>query len=424
MGARATTATGYIGHRQHVLGILGRRCPWLDEGDRENVFHDAYAIMLEKERDGTLDTAGMHPAQVSAYLVQTALHRALDEGRRAWRRRSVPLDVDEDAYADNDAAPLEDLVKDEGDRARIAEIVAELPERQQAIIKLRFFFDRAPAEIQRFLGLTERVYRRELERAMNHIGDRFSLVLRGDFCESRRSVILAYVAGIAGPTRALDARRHLATCRGCAQWAGELRTAAEGLAAVLPLPPMTRLFEPHIGLWERGMAALHDAKQTLLGWALRDGTTAVAPAGGARPGAVAAVVAVAIAGGGSVIAVPATREAVKDAISRDDPREPRRVAATATPRPVMTVAPTATPPPAAPAATPTPEDRARTERREQRRAAERERRREEREAAAGVPLSPADQAASTQEFGAESATAPAATPPPAPPSASANEFGP
>ncbi len=152
------------------------------------------------------------------------------------RKRSVPLDGDEDAYADSDAAPLEDLVRDEGDRARIAEIVAELPDRQQAIIKLRFFFDRAPGEIQRFLGLTDRVYRRELERAMRHIGDRFSLVLSGDFCESRRSVILAYVAGIAGPTRALEARRHLATCRGCAQWAGELRSAAEGLASVLPLP--------------------------------------------------------------------------------------------------------------------------------------------------------------------------------------------
>jgi RNA polymerase sigma factor (sigma-70 family) len=179
MSAPASSATGYTGHRQHVLGILARRCPWLDAGDHENVFHDAYAIMLEKERNGTLDTTGMHPAQVSAYLVQTALNRALDEGRRAWRKRSVPLEVDQDAYADDHAAPLEDLVREEGDRARVAEIVAELPERQQAIIKLRFFFDRAPAEIQRFLGLTERVYRRELERAMNHIADRFSLVLRG-----------------------------------------------------------------------------------------------------------------------------------------------------------------------------------------------------------------------------------------------------
>jgi hypothetical protein len=125
------------------------------------------------------------------------------------------------------------------DRARLREIIAELPRRRQAIVKLRFFFERTPEEIQRYLGITERAYRRELERAMRQIAERYELVRSGAYCDTRRSMILALIAGLAGPNRARDAREHLRSCPGCAHWAAAALDAGrwvlgKALPKVLP----------------------------------------------------------------------------------------------------------------------------------------------------------------------------------------------
>jgi RNA polymerase sigma factor (sigma-70 family) len=218
-------ATPYEQHRDYVLAVLSRRCAWLTREEREETFHEAYAVVLEKQRDGALDLDAMAPQQVRAFLTQTAINKGLDEGKRVGRKRSVELD--ETAFAEPDTGrPLDELVGAGMDSARVREIVAELPARRQAIVKMRFFFDRTPDEIQRSLGITERAYRRELERAMRHISERYELVRAGSFCESRKSVILAFVMGIAGPTRAQAAREHLASCPSCASWAAEMRDAA------------------------------------------------------------------------------------------------------------------------------------------------------------------------------------------------------
>lgn len=219
---RPLPAVPYQQHRRYVLGVLAHRCRWLEPDEREEMLHDAYTVLLEKHRVGELDVAAMAPHQVRAYLVQTAINKALDEGKRAGRTRSEPIGDRTLAQPDVGATP-EDLAAASLDNARVREIVAELPERQQAIVKLRFFLDRTPEEIQRLLGLTERSYRRELERAMRLVAERYELVRTGEFCESRRSVIRAYVAGIAGPNRARGARDHLASCPACAHWAVHLR---------------------------------------------------------------------------------------------------------------------------------------------------------------------------------------------------------
>lgn len=235
MLAPQTEQTPYEQHREYVLAVLRRRCGWLDPTDREALLHDAYAVFLEKQRDQQLDVSMMRPPQIRAYLTQTALNKAMDEGKRAGRRRSVSLDDDDLGLDPADPEKeLDEHLAARLDEARVREIVAELPERQQLVIKLRFFFDRAPLEIQRYLGVTERVYRRELERATRHLAERYELVRDGTFCESRRSLILAYVTGVAGPGRKAEARRHLDTCPACRHWASELRVAARRAAALVP----------------------------------------------------------------------------------------------------------------------------------------------------------------------------------------------
>jgi RNA polymerase sigma factor (sigma-70 family) len=287
----------YEQNRDYVLSVLGRRCRWLADDEREAALHDAYAVLLEKERDGRLDTAEMHPNQLRAYFTQTALNKALDEGKRADRRRVEPLGERAFAEPDPGLAP-EELASASLESARMREIVGELPERAQTIVKLRFYFDRSPEEIQGYLGISERAYRRELERAMRRIAEIYQLVREDSFCDSRRSLILAYVAGIAGPGRMAKAREHLATCPGCAHWAAELRTAAERAAAVLPLPPLavgegplTRLAESFAGLRDALTDASASAKQHAGSLAARVDTTMPHYVSGARPGALAAAVA-------------------------------------------------------------------------------------------------------------------------------------
>ena len=301
--ALARNRTPYEEHRSYVLGVLGRRCRWLDESDREAIFHDAYALTLEKQRDGGLVLEDMHPAQVRAYLTQTALNKALDEGKRAWRKRSVAIGEDDD-FADEHERGAEDLLDASMDGARVREIVAELPERQQTIVKLRFYFDRTPAEIQTYLGITERAYRRDLERAMRHVSEGYELVRSGRFCETRRSLILAHVAGIAGPNRAMDARRHMQTCPGCRQWAAELRTAGQQVAAAVPLP-LVLLPGPGGALRERLLDLFVHAKQHTLGAVAKADPGSVQYAAAARPGAAVAAVAgcIALGGGATYCAV-------------------------------------------------------------------------------------------------------------------------
>jgi RNA polymerase sigma factor (sigma-70 family) len=287
-----------------VLAVLARRCGWLDYDEREAIFHDAYTVMLEKERDGAIEPAEMHSNQVRAYLTQTAINKALDEGKRAERKRTEP--IGERALAEPDVAPAPDeAAASHLEGAVVREIVAELPARRQAIIKLRFFFERTPDEIQRMLAISSRVYRRELERGVRHICEQFELVRAGTFCDTRRSLIIAFVAGSADEKDAREAREHLANCPGCAHWAAELREATRDVAVALPLPALA-LEEASGSRLAEAASAVHDQATQLVAGAKQQATAIIARldpgAAGyatvARPGTLAAVVTGCIAVGG------------------------------------------------------------------------------------------------------------------------------
>jgi RNA polymerase sigma factor (sigma-70 family) len=396
-------ASPYEAHRDYVLGVLGRRCGWLNADDREAVFHDAYAVMLEKEQDGALDPAAMHARQVRAYLTQTAINKALDEGKRAERNRTESLG--ERAFAEPDAARSpEEVAVASFDSARVREIIAELPKRRQAIVKLRFYFERTPEEIQNYLEISERTYRRELERALKYVAERYELVRAGRFCDSRRSLVLAYVSGIAAPSRARKAAIHLASCPACARWAQELRETARRAGAVAPLPAVG-LGTSRLGRVAEVAAGTRDgleqiavaAKQHATALATRVDPSAAGYASASRPGTVAAAVAgcIAIGGGATYCAVEGVPGPIRPLVQheakpkRSFSREPKprtkttpATSASAPEQPAPTPVPTAAdrePAPPPPPTPPTP-----------------------------PPLAPAG-----QEFGLEE-PAPAPTGPPAP----------
>jgi RNA polymerase sigma factor (sigma-70 family) len=358
-------STPYEQHKRYALAVLARRCRWLNPTDQEAAFHEAYAVMLEKQRDGDLDLDGMSAHQVRAYLVQTALHKALDEGKRAERRRTRPLE--DGAFAKPaPELPLEDSLSSKEERARLLEVVAELGERQRAIVSLRFLGERTPEEIQGFLGISSRVYRRELERAIRHLAERYEVVRQGNWCDERRSTVIAYVAGIAGPNRAREARLHLASCAACSQMAARLARSAREAAALVPAPvvplpdgPLAQLADTLASFKQGATEASIGLKQQLASVAARaeGATPAVA---GSRPGAAAAAIAGCLAVGGGtttycvVNGVPDPVRAVieSDRVERADDRVERAAPAPPAPSPPPPAVHEAPAPPQPPPAPP------------------------------------------------------------------------
>jgi RNA polymerase sigma factor (sigma-70 family) len=389
--------TVYERDRDYVLGVLGRRCGWLDPSDREAVFHDAYMVMLDKQRGGELDPESMHPQQLRAYLTQTAIYKALDEGKRAENQRTEAIGEEIVARPDPGPGP-DDLAASAMDKDRVREIVSELSERGQAIVKMRFFFDRTPDEIQRLLSISPRAYRRELERAMRHVSERYEQVLEGSFCESRRSLVLAYVAGIAGPNRAREAREHIASCPGCAHLALEVREAARRVAGVLPPVVLFKWTAPAVRSgevlgWARDRAAdLFTTSKQHAGALLARGDGFMPYAGAARPGPLLATVAgcLAIGSGATYCVINGVPTPGGD---HDKTRTP--LVKEGHPHPAKRIGqPTPQPPP---------------------------RRPEPRHSSPRVPATP--QAAAANEFGLEGSASGSASPP-SPPPAPPDEFSP
>jgi RNA polymerase sigma factor (sigma-70 family) len=315
-------AAVYAQQRDHVLRVLERRCGWLNATDREAVFHDAFAVLLEKERDGRLDPELMHSRQLRGYLVQTALNKALDEGKRAERRYGAPLGDTALEQPDATEAP-EDVAAASIDAARVRELLTELPPRRQAVIKLRFLFERTPEEIQRFLDISPRIYRKEIERGLRQIAGDYELVQSGRWCESRQDLIRAYIAGVADPARARQAREHLANCPGCAHMAAEMRRAATRVGAAVPAVPgipRDSALDRALELASSAREALGDgfatAKQQALSLVARGDPSAAQYAASARPGAIAAAIGgcVTLAGGAAYCVVDGVPEPLRSAI--------------------------------------------------------------------------------------------------------------
>jgi RNA polymerase sigma factor (sigma-70 family) len=353
-----STAAAYERWKPDALVVLRTRCPWLPPDDREAAYHDAFATLLEKHREGALDIGAMHQLQVRGYLMTAVVHRALRIAARAEFRRTEPVE-DPTAGLTDPAAPIDEQVVRHAEAIAIREIVEELPERRRAVIKLRFWLDRSPDEIQSFLRISERAYRKELERAFRQLAERLRPLGDGDWCTDRRSLVLAYVAGIAGPIRAERAREHLAGCPACRRMAAELRTLAERAAAVAPMPELAlgrghwdRVTEALVSVKEQASDVATQAKTHAATFVSRADGSAPGYAAGARPGAAVAVVAgcFAIGGGATYCAV----EGLPDPLRAIAPSEPqvREGESPTPPKPVKEEIPVEAPPPPA---TPPPE---------------------------------------------------------------------
>ena len=174
-------------------------------------------MFLQKEQDGQLDVAAMRPPQVRAYLTQTALNKAMDEGKRAARRRSVSLDDDDLGIEPADPGrELDEQLASRFDDARVREIVSAACRTEQLVIKLRFLFSSTRLTGDPTLYGDQRArYRRELG-ARSPTARRSAsswYARRHHSARATAASFLAYVTGVAGPNRRLEAPGGLEAAR-------------------------------------------------------------------------------------------------------------------------------------------------------------------------------------------------------------------
>jgi DNA-directed RNA polymerase specialized sigma24 family protein len=229
-------------------------------------------------------------------------------------------------------SPEEQAIKSEDRRdltALVAEVASKLPDdRQRDVLALYGAHFKRP-EIAAHLGVRLRVVRRDLLEIFEQVR---AVLAResGGGCEIGEPLMIRVACGMATEVEAAHAEMHMERCECCREFRERLNLWREKVAAVLPVPVVAQI-QP--GLIERTLHKSVDGFNGVRQF-LADGGTQVkqqvtttyairaadpTPLAGARPGAVAAVVAGCVAASvAAYTCVDKTIEAVK---GKDQPAD-------------------------------------------------------------------------------------------------------
>ena len=149
----------YAGHFDRVYAFIARRVRDRDlaEDLTSEVFHKALAFLPRYEWRG---------APFGAWLLRIAANVITDRGKQADRER--PLSDPEDL-----ASPEERQFEDADQRARLFQLVSQLPADQRRVIRMRFAEERTIREIAAELGRTEGAIKQLQFRALKNLRGRW-----------------------------------------------------------------------------------------------------------------------------------------------------------------------------------------------------------------------------------------------------------
>jgi RNA polymerase sigma factor (sigma-70 family) len=312
---------------------------------------------------------------VEAYLETAVYTEGLFELRKRRRRQASSLDKHGAVPGDRTAPLPEEEVEVRADAGLLAEVLERLTPLQKKVVALRWAWGLSRQEAASRLAVSERVVKRELEAASGVIADSIELLDSGRWCETKKSLVLAYSFDLLSERRAAKAKRHLEVCPGCREAVRVARDRAADVAALVPLPlllgkpPTDGVFENAVEVTETLRATLSEfaasVKQHAFALISRtpaaEAATQTATAGGLRGsgGIAAAVTACVLAGSGATYcAVEGLPLPVREPVRADAPDKAEHQRATTTPEPV----PVAVQPPPATSGPPDSSDqRAKTE---------------------------------------------------------------
>jgi DNA-directed RNA polymerase specialized sigma24 family protein len=261
---------------------------------------------------GTLRTLerrheAMEDEEIRRYLLTAVANHASKELRRRRRRPVAPLEAVGDV---SDGLPAPDERATGTEESLVTrDLLATMPARRRAVMLFRYGWGLSPDQVRGLVkGLTPRAYRREISRGVEELTEKVGLLERGEWCADREPVLQAYAAGIASPDELHQAKQHLAHCRPCAGFVGELSRNLHELGASLALTGGAAAVGGHrLPLVDRvadGLGRLRDGALRAFDRGAADGGDTVAgstlASGGLRgAGATGAGLAAKLAGAGS-----------------------------------------------------------------------------------------------------------------------------
>jgi len=132
---------------------------------------DAQDLTQETLTRACRHLAGFQGVSLSAWLYRIALNVSIDHRRRP-HIRTVPLDTHpaDPSYEEDPIARLEQLRV----QGVLLKLLAELPERHQCVLRLRYYEDRSVREIAGLLGCTPVAAKLRLFRAVSALRRRCS----------------------------------------------------------------------------------------------------------------------------------------------------------------------------------------------------------------------------------------------------------
>jgi RNA polymerase sigma factor (sigma-70 family) len=190
----------------------------LSAAEFDELYQEAWQQVVRREREG--EQIRNYRGFVIGVIVNQWKTRARANGRRStvslagqqaeWEQRG--------GMGEPVAPPAdEQLVRQEQVRLALELIESIDDPRRRQVLKLRLACGLSAREVQRVVGVSERTYRRLLEKAGHDLDLQYDLVKNGTWCADRREVLLAYAEGRADEHQAVQAKRHLDSCLACRQ---------------------------------------------------------------------------------------------------------------------------------------------------------------------------------------------------------------
>ncbi len=221
--------------------------------------------------------------EIRSYLLTAVANHASKELRRRKRKPIAPIEA-AGAVADVTATPEDSATAQESSRIT-RDLLASLPPRRRAVMLLRYGWGLEPGEVCSMVeGLSPRAYRKEITRGVDELSAKLKLVEEGRWCEEREPLLKTYASGLANEEQALQAEHHLAHCRHCHEFVGKLTGHLHDLGSALLIPGALEALDPNATLVERTVAAADRVRESVISAASRSDPSEVVSAATAARG--------------------------------------------------------------------------------------------------------------------------------------------
>lgn len=286
-----------------ALCHLRRKFPGLGADELLEAYDEVWTTLLERQADDDF-----WPDDLEPWLLQAVEYHVIDQLRKADRQATEPSDPLRGVLAQQAGEPMDERVMGELDAEAYRSIIASLSPLQRDVAKMRFDWGLSAGEIAEVLAVDrERCYE-AIENATRTLRRRAAKVRSGEHVPGWEKLLRRHLAGTASEAEHAEAVHLIATSSQAKMIAVEMARQARDLGALLPAPALAgqesraRVFEIASTFKQQLADTATSAKQHVAGGAARVDPT---PLSGARPGAVATLVAgcVALGGGGAAVCV-------------------------------------------------------------------------------------------------------------------------